>query len=72
MQYTEGHNEGTNKAWKDQEHFPDLQNLWGKLYRYLAIFIMKNYPYPREVSNLFSWLLVSGRNGLNSHEFNLD
>ena len=64
MQYTEGHKEVMNKTWKDQKKFPDFQNLQGKVYRYLAILKMKNYIYPREVSNFFSWLQVSGWNGL--------
>jgi len=56
MQYTEAHEEVMNKAWKDQKKFPDFQNLRGKVNRYLAILKMKNYIYPREVSNFFSWL----------------
>ena len=56
MQYTEGHKEVMSKAWKDQKKFPDLQNLWGKVYRYIAILEMKNYTYPREISNFFRWL----------------
>lgn len=67
MQYTKGHKEGMNKAQKDQKNCPDLQNLWGNMYSYLPILKIKNYLYPRDASNFFSWLLLSGWTRFSSH-----
>lgn len=38
MQYTKGHKDDMNKALKEniRKNIPDLQTLWGKMYRYFS------------------------------------